>query len=373
MVRRSAEAAIDFLHVDQPRDAMWAYIPVAILTMVGYTILSVEASAGTVSWQTIAVVHLAIVGAILSLLPVLSFLHYDLRLPLTLVVFCALLGPFGAFLGLTTGLFYLLYRRLSSQYIGLLEQMFPEDEYVHPISRLSQRIERGLENVDNDTTAIPFMDIMNFGSLQQRLRAVGLTLRYFHPKLAPVLQKGLRDSNNSVRVLAATSLLALDKSYYDTYQALREEVVKSPRRRVAWKALAQQAESYAGIRILSPERVHKMLEAAREAYSTYAELAGTSETTALALARIELKLGNVDHARQALEALCRKRPIHAEAFQLLAEAYFIERDYARLRDLDTIELSALEGNEIDKELIIALSHFWSGRELATAGDDQHVR
>lgn len=372
MAKRTAEVTIDLLRVDQPREAMWAYIPVAILTMLGYTILSIEASAGTLSWRTIAAVHLATVGALLVLLPVLSWLHCDLRLPLTLVVFCALLGPFGAFLGLATGLFYLVYRRLSSQYIGLLEQMFPEDEYVHPISRLSQRIERGLENVDNDTTAIPFMDIMSFGSLQQRLRAVGLTLRYFHPKLAPVLQKGLRDSNNSVRVLAATSLLALDKSYYDTYQALRDEVVKSPRRRVSWKALAQQAAAYAEIRILSPERAQKMLEAAREAYCTYAELAGTSETTLLALARIDLGLGKVDSARQSLEALCRKVPVQAEALKLLAEACFREQDYDSLRVLDKVEPSTLEGNEMDKELIIELSGFWSGRELATAKEDQYV-
>lgn len=360
MKRKSLDQVIESLQICNRRESIYLYLPVSILVFVGESILTTNAGQSTITLTTAAYQHVSVLMITVCFLLVLQWFTFDLRLTLSLIVLTLFLGPLGALTGLGIGCFYLLYRKLSSPFSALLEQLFPEEQQVHAVAKLALRIERGLENVDIDTTAVPFMDIMTFGSLTQRLRAVSLILRYFHPKLGPVLQLGLRDSNNSVRVLAATSLLALEKNFFDDYLLLEEEVQKSPRSRLNWLALAKHADDYANSKILSPERETKMLKVAHKAFESYANLTTMNDEILVALARIDLRLGDVVKARHTLESLVSRGVRDAAVIKLLEEALFLLSDYSALRAIAKLSSQeGLTGNEIDKEIVTHLTLLWN--------------
>lgn len=356
-MKESAPAS--FLQKTAPREILWFYTPFTILIALGELILLLFWMSGEIGLNAFLGAHFILIGFMVLLSWILSKCSCDVRLLLTLSVLCLGLGVMGAFVGVCMVFFYRFYRTRSSQFIGLLEQMFPEEEFVHAVTKCSQRIERGLDNVDSDTTAIPFLDVMSFGSLQQRLRAVALTLRYFHPKLAPVLQKGLRDSNNSVRVLAATSLIAIDQRYQNELHTLQEAVHAQPNKRNLWRALALHAEAYVRTQLLSNERALKVLQIAYDAYQTYVTFVGPTQTSTLAIARLELDMGKLQQARTDLQDLCDKKPPSTEALLLLLEADYRLGNYAALRLVDRHEVSGSIGTELDKEMLKGCALVWS--------------
>lgn len=355
----SLDQVVQALHSNPKRESIYLYLLLNLFVFVGECAITEKILIGKTSLAAASFQHTALLLLIIVILWILQWFSFDVRLVLALFVFTLFLGPLGAFAGLALGGFYLLYRKLASPFSALLEQLFPEEQLDHPVTKLALRIQRGLENVDVDTTAIPFMDIMTFGSLTQRLRAVGLTLRYFHPRLSPVLQTGLKDPNNSVRVLAATSLLALDKHYYNNYLELDEEVRANPRSRFHWLAFAKHAEDYANSRILSSERETKMLKVARQAYESYATLTTMQDEIVVALARIDLRLGDAMRARHSLEELVKRGVRDATVIELLQEAMFRLSDYPGLRALSTYVQQELTGNEMDKEVVSHLGRLWT--------------
>lgn len=376
MKRKSLDQVIESLQISKLRESYWLVIPTSLLVLMAEIVVTVNFVNGAVSLTSALLYHWGIValcGLVTSLLHTVSF---DARLMLAITLLTAFTGIFGALAGVAMGFFYLIYRRLSSPFSALLEQLFPDEQVDHAVKPLATRIRRGLENVDVDTTAIPFMDIMTFGALTQRLRAVSLMLRYFQPKLGPVLQLGLKDSNNSVRVLAATSLLALDKRFYDDYLYLENEVKNNPRSRLAWLALAKHTEEYAQSHILSPERATKMWKMAQKAYTSVAELttADMDDTpTQIALARVALQLDELVTARQTLEALQQRGVRDAAAIRLLQEVLFRQGDFVALRHLsEETEHLPMTGQDFDKEVVNHLAALWNASGAAVIGEPAHA-
>jgi hypothetical protein len=331
------------------RESIYLFLPFSVLIFIGECLLP------TLPLTIALLQHVGLLLACGCFLGVLHWFSFDVRLVVCLILFTLFLGPFGAGVGLAMGGFYLVYRRFSSPLSAILEQLFPEEQPEHAIVTVALRIERGFENVDVDTTALPLLDIMMFGSLAQRSRAMRIILRHFHPKLSPMLQLGLRDPNNSIRVLAATSLLALEKRFHEEYLALESEAHKNPTSPHPWLALAKQTDKYANSHLLFSERKIKMLTLSRQAYATYASLAGMNDEVRLAIARADLQLGEVDQAVEALTAL---PTCDATAIKLLAEAAFRKSDYAGLRAIAQRASTPLTGNEMDGEIVTHFALLW---------------
>lgn len=363
MKRKHDEEKIqDLFHSTNRHEVIWFFLGLSLLSLAFESTLALYSIRGDLSVFDALWLHLGLVMGTALFIPLFAYFSCDIRMLACLPIFCLTLGPLGALACVCIALFYLVYRHLTTPFLGLLEQMFPEEGYIHPVAALSQRMERGLENVDADTTAIPFLDVMKFGTLTQKIRAVGLSLRYFHPKLAPVLKTGLRDGNNSVRVLSATSLLALDNNFYETFQELKKEAESNPEKRMAWLALAKHAETYAESHVLSDERAYRMLTASHDAYERYATLVGMTDSIKLSLARLDLRLGNLELARTSLENLASRNPPNAEALKLLWELRFRCGEFQRLREMASSTPSSVIGPEMDKEIVSNLSRFWSSGE-----------
>lgn len=358
MTRRSYTVSLDVHPPSDRREAGTFFLRISSLFLFGSLLVWTPVFLGESSYPRGFGWHFALVLLALLTLSYFQWAHYDMRPPLLLVILLTALGPLGAFTCFFVALLYLIYRKVTSPMSELLDQLFPPEEPGHLVQKLAQRIERGLENIGVDTTAVPFMDVMSFGSLTQRLRAVSLSLRYFHPSLAPVLHKGLRDPDNSVRVLAATSLLALEQHYYETYLFLQDKVKADPKNRAAFLALGQHAEAYAGSQILSQDRVARMLTVAKEAYQTYADSGTMTDEIALSLARIEFKLGHIEKARQELEKLCSQAKPSIEAFKWLCMALFQLGDFESLRRVSEWKLSDMRGGEVEKAVMTDLKVFW---------------
>ncbi|WGD49476.1 hypothetical protein QA641_28055 [Bradyrhizobium sp. CB1650] len=179
---------------------------------------------------------------------------------LQIVAWSAVAGPFGTLVATAVAFSSPLQLRMArDQGIARMTTEHSEVEYcerVH-IALLDHRM-----RIEGASLIHPLMDAISDGSQPAKLEALGVVWRKFETRLVGVLRRGLRDSDASVRVLAATVISKLHAVFVGKVGACQTAAAAHPLTALSWRNLAEARLAYAASGLLEGEQARAQIESA---------------------------------------------------------------------------------------------------------------
>ncbi len=302
----------------------------------------------TRTWDVGVVVagHLVFVALLAAWASRSSACRADLRLPLLLVVTTATFGPLGA-VGtmLTAGMAY-IYARSARPFEEWYAALFPQAGPADPL--------RAALSGDADRASVaPFADILAFGSVDQKRELISLVANEFRPAFALALRLALDDSDNAVRVLAASAITRIEHDFVTRSVALEEAVRAKPSDASRLRTLAVFHADYANAGIFDAERARQAHEGASRAYLDYLRLVPEDDAARAAIGALLLQDGQVEEAAAWMEtslADADARPLvllpYMDALYRLGRFGEVRRlaaaHFAEMKSRDDVSLVAIE-------------------------------
>ena len=164
--------------------------------------------------STIATIHLGVVIALSLWTGLTQHSGHGRQLAYLLTLFTAVLGPFGTGGILVTSGLYFWFKRSATPFSEWYESLFPEMEHLKIKKIFDKAVdERNFHAVNNPV--IPFIDVLHYGTVEQKQAMIVLLIKNHHGKFANVLRKALEDDDGSVRVLAAKGMTKIEQHFLD--------------------------------------------------------------------------------------------------------------------------------------------------------------
>jgi hypothetical protein len=249
--------------------------------------------------------------------------------PLMLAAVTASMGPAGAGGALLTMVLTRYFRRDAMPFDSWYASLFPEEHGIpHPL------LPAGMDSV-SVTEAVgvaSFIDVLGFGTLNQKQELVALITRHFRPAFAPALRMALGDSANAIRVQAASAVARIEDEFMKRSFALGSSVA---RRKDAAEllALALHHDEYAATGLLDLDREADSRHRALEAYREYLRVQPSDLRAQAAVGRLLIQSGKVEEAAQWLDG-CLEQDSSSNAMLLsYMEALFRLGRFSQLREL----------------------------------------
>lgn len=171
-------------------------------------------------------------------------------------IFVIFMGPLGCLIAMIASTFHLIFARSFQGNFSdwLYQHLFVLESQEKASDKIYQRIVAGQEEVSRNIDTEPLVDIMNFGTIEQKQAALIKVVKYFRPHLTPVLQMGLHDSNNSIRVQAAAGLAKLQDDFHKKYMRYERKVTEGSATDEELVHFARICEEYSSSALLDSER-----------------------------------------------------------------------------------------------------------------------
>ncbi|MBF0604965.1 MAG: cyclic nucleotide-binding domain-containing protein [Nitrospirae bacterium] len=230
--------------------------------------------------------------------PCLNGFYYLLPLATGMMGFVGIIGVMLAF-----GLFW-EYRKTATSFDEWYESLFPAD-FIHASTELMLRI----EGQGAHAALTPFMDILAYGTQEQKQTMIAKMSRHFKPAFAPVLREAVNNADNAVRVQAATAISHVENSFMRRTMALEQQREHHPDDMELVLTVARHYDDFAFTGLLDPVREGENRQKAIAGYR--ACLAGRpgDHGLAIALGRTLVRSGELVEAAEFFEATLR----HGEA------------------------------------------------------------
>lgn len=286
--------------------------------------LAIRLARGTVLPGTAALVHLVVVAALAAWAIRSPASRADLRLPLLLTVMTAALGPLGAIGTLVAAVMTRRYARTAAPFEAWYASLFPDVAAAEASVTLGSRS-------DARSSVAPFADILGFGTLDQKQELIGLIANEFRPAFAPTLRLALTDTNNSVRVQAASAITRVEDEFLQHSLSLADEVRRQPGDASRVHALAVYHDEYASAGILDADRARESRHTARTAYLDYLQLQPDDQVARAAVGRLLVQDGRFQDAADWLLAAIAAPEGRVHALLLWMEAQFHLGRFAEVR------------------------------------------
>jgi hypothetical protein len=182
---------------------------------------------------------------------------------LQLAAWTALLGPFGALIGMTLVLPRGDVRGDAGDEAGagapsqgIITLGAEGDAVPGRLEALHNTLLDSRLRLGGARSVRPLLDILIEGTTAEKLDALGLIAKRYVPALAPALRRGLQDTDASVRVLAATVIAQLHNSHTKRIGTLQEAML-SGSAPAAWRALGEARLAYAASGLLEADRARR--------------------------------------------------------------------------------------------------------------------
>lgn len=327
------------VHELQLADAPMARIGQALLFSIALVLIHAALLYIAVS-ETIWVGFPVLIHAVISVaLGVWVYSQYrmglDIPFMVLLAVTSAFTGVFGAIGTLLSIIMYGLFRSQANSFSEWFELIFPPDLTSKP-EETYNRIMVGIDENPKDYNVMPFMDVMELGSEEQKRRALSKMTMKFHPRLAPAFHRALRDPSNTIRVQAATSVAKIEAQFMEKLENIEKARELEPTNMHVHFAMATFYDDYAYTGLLDRERELLNREKAIEAYKSYLQQDPSSTEAWAAIGRLLFRSKKWDEAcewfQNALERGWRMRTMIL---------WYMECLY-RLGDFDTLRKIARE-------------------------------
>ena len=259
-------------------------------------------------------------------------LRADRRLPLLLTATTATLGPVGPLgtiflLGLTTW-----FARSSLPFEEWYASLFPEEDIKDSV-KLLERIQGGGDQAAPQTGVSSFIDILSFGTLEQKLDLVSLIAREYRPAFAPALRMALNEPSSTVRVQAASAVTTIEDNFSKQSQRLNESVKRRPSQPDLLLALARLYDDYSGAGILDKDRERAVREDALNTYEKYLKLAPDDDSARMAVGKLLVAGDRYADAVELLASFGNDDSAPPKALLLLMECLYRLNRFDELREL----------------------------------------
>ncbi len=304
-------------------------------------------------------VHVTVVAAMGKWVYRLRRSERDLRLPMLLATTTGLLGPIGATGTLLTLGLYVLYARSSTSFREWYEALFPEEDSKFS-AYLAEQIASGQGEAAVRTGVASFLDVLSFGTLQQKQTVITLIADHFQPSFAPGLRRALNDPNNALRVQAAAAIAQIENNFLARSLELSAVARESPGDPIALKALARHYDDYAYTGILDGKREQDSWEKALEVYRQYLKLQPGDFEARRSIGRIQFRMGKFSEAAAWLEESLREGIFSPQLLMWYLECLFRLGRFEELRRLARSHSGNLEASgELPIQAVKAVA-LWAG-------------
>ena len=252
----------------------------------------------------------------------------DLRLSILFLASVSALGPLGAGATLLTAVFTRTYAKSARPFEEWYAALFPDRVGPQDI------LEKIRLDDDAATDSItPLIDVLTFGSYEQKQALIGLIVANFRPGFAPILKLALNDANNAIRVRAATAITKIEKDF--TFECLRleQQLEQQADSAEILKLAAKHYDDYAYLGLLDAGREHDCREKALELYKRYLVLSPGDEGIRLAVGRMLIRGRNYQAAVDWFERPITDEPASVQHTVWYMESLFASGDFEKLRQV----------------------------------------
>ncbi len=237
-----------------------------------------------------------ILGVIVLAIALLRLrLGAETRFTLVLVVTSWVAGVIGALGTLLSVLLVFYYAARSKSFIEWYRSLFPALASSRS-ETIYEALRAGREEHVKPYSVVPFMDVIQLGTEEQKRQAIARITEQFHPAFAPVLQYGLKDSINAIRVQAATAIARIENRFGEMVMKIEKLERERPKDPIVKKGLARYYDDYAFTGILDPDREALNREQALKKYKEYLELAPNDMECRIRIGRLLLRQGEPKEA-----------------------------------------------------------------------------
>lgn len=242
------------------------------------------------------------------------------------------LGPIGAAGTLLCMLLWLWFSLFAAPFNEWFQTIFPSPNISAP-EAIDEDLRTGRDEAPKHYDVESFMDVLRYGTDDQKRRALSKITSFFSPGFAPALRLALQDESNMIRVQAATAISMIENRFQK--KLMRLETVYEQHGRhdpVAIVALANFHDDYSFTGILDDSRERNNRQDAKRLYEEYLDRMPQDDVTRTRYGRLLLRMGEVQASIRQFEEAAEER-LSATRAAWLAEAYFRSGDYDRLRAL----------------------------------------
>lgn len=274
-------------------NALVSFVAAALTLFTELFVISLFLEGG-ISRGVLILVH----GVIILVLSAFTYLNHrveaDLRFSMLLVISTAVMGPIGAGGTLMSIITYVIYSRTATPFAEWLEAMFPAEQKTKVASTYQHIVSHGHYRQPHEV--IPFLDVLDLGTVPQKREALARITRYFRPLFAPALRKAANDNSNAVRVQAATAISRIEDAFQTYSQKLDEALNYEKDNTELIRLSARHYDEYAYTGILDPDREKDCREKALSLYSRYLEKEKNDVDARVSVGRLLLKNGEQEAA-----------------------------------------------------------------------------
>ena len=241
---------------------------------------------GTGMWPVIPVlIHIAI-SVVVALIAYAQYRKgMDVQHLALLAIVSSVTGIFGAVGALLGFIVTVLFRTRSHPFNEWYETIFPTDTTSTP-QVIYDSITEGLDENPSTYSVMPFGDVLRLGSENQKRRALAKMTSRFSPRFASAFKSALSDSNNTIRVQAATAIAKVEREF--GAKLLRIELARSkqPNNALLTLALAKFYDDYAFTGVLDGELEKLNRDRAINSYKTYLKQDPNSQEAWISVGRL---------------------------------------------------------------------------------------
>lgn len=341
----------------QPLEASAAVVVAAVAAFLVDLVALVAATLEIWRWPVAPGIHLLLVAVLAGWTFRSQACRADLRLPLLLTMMTAFAGPFGAGGVLLTIVLVRVHGRSAESFDAWYSALFPDQ--IDSPSELWQGILLSDTPDSGKVGVTPFSDILFFGSLAQKQELITLISKQFRPAFAPVLRLAIADSNNGIRVQAASAITKIEDGFLPRTLELSAAVVEKPTEASLVLKLARLHDEYVSAGLLDPERERESRRQALAAYADYLVLQPDDVDARVSAARLLVAGGRYEDAVQWLDDALGRSPESVPLRLLHMEALFHLGRFSDLRRAATAGQAACDGDAVSLEGALTVK-LWAG-------------
>lgn len=253
---------------------------------------------------------------------------------------------------------YLRFRATATPFAEWYRKLFPEDEGALSTQLYQSIVRRELPRGDH-SPVVSYMDIVQHGTVEQRIAVIATVARNFRPVFAPVLRSALADTNPEVRVQAATAIAKLTDDFVGRVQVLEGELARSPGDARSTRRLAKAYDEYAYTGILDDALEQNNRVRALQLWLNYCELVPDDSEASLAVGRLLMRLERHALAAQWLERSFAEGRATRQAVLWYMEVLFAQGRTVALRALAAQTVTDLAQDRTLSPKAVSAAQLWA--------------
>lgn len=276
------------------------------------------------------------------------------------LVATAAFGPIGVLGTLFTIALHTWYQRSTTSFEDWYAGLFPKeqrDEVAELADFLDAHSRLNGANVPDS-----FHDILSNGTLQQKRDAIVLMSKHFRPEFAQALRSALLDPDNSIRVMAASSISRIENRFLEKAMQVDRAAAKAPDDVDILLRQAKLYDDYAFTGLLERDREEANREKAKQIYREIIKLQPENYPATLGLGRLLIRTGEVEEAAERLQQTLQFRNGEPQLMLWYAECLYKLGHYQELRKLLREQGAAfIDGPGKQRPRIADAVQMWLGR------------